>query len=229
MSLFLKNLNLSKIKNYKRPSKTTRQRVPSFPVKLYRMLEEVQRQGNENMVSWHPDGRSFRVHNPKKFVEAVLPMHFKQTKYKSFQRQLNFYGFQRVPSGPLEGSYGHPNFVRGNEELCKDIKRLTHHSDDHKQKISVPNPVKSYTEMTALSDVESTSSSPLDIGILEALEAVENSAPYRRESFQIFLDSNFGDLLESKRRESLREGKRLSFAGKNFFFSPVELTDLYGL
>jgi hypothetical protein len=92
----------------------------------------------------------------------------------------------------------------------------------------VVNPVKSDTEKSAVSDVEPISSSPLDIlGILEAVEEVDNSTPSRRESFQIFLDSNFGALRESKRRESLREGKRLSFAGKNFFFSPVELTDLY--
>ena len=88
------------------------------------MLDEVEREGKESIVSWNPDGLTFKVHKHERFASEVLPKHFKQSKYKSFQRQLNFYSFQRVVSGPLEGSYGHPLFIKGNPESCKSIKRL---------------------------------------------------------------------------------------------------------
>ena len=126
MPVFLKNLDLAKINGLKRPTKANnRTQGISFPMKLFSMLQAVEQEGKEHIVSWHPNGLSFQVHNAKKFVEEVLPSHFRQTKYKSFQRQLNFYGFERITSGPLEGSYKHPWFVKGNEGLCKEIKRIT--------------------------------------------------------------------------------------------------------
>jgi hypothetical protein len=124
MTFFLKNLDLSKIKSYKKQSKKVEQSQPvQFPVKLFHMLEAVEREGNEHIVSWHSDGNSFQVHNARQFVDVVLPSNFKQSKYKSFQPQLNFYGFQRITSGPLEGSYEHGSFIKGDEALCKQIRR----------------------------------------------------------------------------------------------------------
>lgn len=124
MTVYLKNLDLSKIKVQKRSNAlTNRPQVTPFPVKLHRMLTAVEQDGLEHIVSWNPDGRSFQVHSHDQFVAEVLPASFRQSKYKSFQRQLNFYCFQRVTSGPQEGAYGHPNFIRGNEEAAKAIKR----------------------------------------------------------------------------------------------------------
>jgi hypothetical protein len=233
--MFLKNLDLSKIKSHNKrlQNNHTRNQITPFPLKLYRMLEEVENQGNEHIVSWHPDGRSFHVHNTEKFVEVVLPHHFKQTKYKSFQRQLNFYGFQRITSGPLEGSYGHTNFIRGNEELCKVIKRQTNHAEhSHEQRIGLPDSIRSGVDMTAASDDDaSTSESPpldIEIDIPVEIQVVEKQAPApRRDSF-LFAVEDFA-ALDSKRRGSIREDTRLSFVGKKFFFLPVEFTDLYGV
>merc|ERR1712238_299550 len=80
-----------------------------------------------------------KVHKLQQFVDKIVPTYFKQTKYKSFQRQLYFYGFQRVSSSlsssstmgsskqkqmrgqqqqKTVGSYRHPMFVRGNKTLC---------------------------------------------------------------------------------------------------------------
>ena len=42
----------------------------TFPLKLYRMLFEVEQEGHENIVSFLPHGRSFVVHKPKAFVEV---------------------------------------------------------------------------------------------------------------------------------------------------------------
>lgn len=46
-----------------------------------------------------------------------------QTKIKSFQRQLNLYGFTRIPNGPERGSYIHKYFVRDNPKLALNMAR----------------------------------------------------------------------------------------------------------
>jgi len=77
--------------------------VVPFPWRLHQMLEAIEKEGDEKIVSWLPDGLSFQVHNPQLFVERIIPKFFKQKSYKSFQRQLHLYGFTRVLEGPWRG------------------------------------------------------------------------------------------------------------------------------
>ena len=78
----------------------------------------------KQIVSWNEDGRSFYVRDQDKFEIAILPKFFvKQNRYRSFQRQLNFYNFKRITKGPLDGSYGHPLCIKGNEVLTQQIVR----------------------------------------------------------------------------------------------------------
>lgn len=45
-----------------------------FPVRLYDMLESVEKEQNrEHVVSWLPHGRSFIVHQPEIFVSEIMP------------------------------------------------------------------------------------------------------------------------------------------------------------
>jgi hypothetical protein len=97
--------------------------VVPFPWKLHQMLEDAQTYHYEAIVSWLPQGQGFRVHNPDHFVDQVMTRHFKQTKYKSFQRQLNMWGFERVNYGPHRGGYSHEFFVRDQETLCHRMIR----------------------------------------------------------------------------------------------------------
>jgi hypothetical protein len=62
-------------------------KTKTFPWKLHEMLESAGQQGFESIVSWLPDGKSFKVYDPTGFVERILPNFFLQSKYKSFQRQ----------------------------------------------------------------------------------------------------------------------------------------------
>ena len=61
----------------------------SFPLKLHQLLNTAHDEGLEWIVSWSPQGNGFKVHKVKEFVSDILPRFFiRQTKYKSFQRQL---------------------------------------------------------------------------------------------------------------------------------------------
>lgn len=82
------------------------------------MLEDVEKNGNQNVVSWVGSGKAFKVHDLKSFVSKLIPLYFKQSKFKSFQCQLYAYDFKLVSSGPDTGSYYHPKFVRGIKTLC---------------------------------------------------------------------------------------------------------------
>ena len=79
-----------------------------FPAKLHQVLEEMEKNGHENIMGWMPHGRSFMVKDPKEFVKDYMPTYFNQHKLASFQRQLNLYGFKRLTGeGPDRGSYYH--------------------------------------------------------------------------------------------------------------------------
>ena len=99
----------------------------SFPWKLHEILDDADRHGQENIVSWLPSGTAFRVHNPCLFVTTTMPLYFKsQTKtpkYKSFLRQLHIYGFQRIKQGSEKGAYTHAFLLRGHPELCTSMVR----------------------------------------------------------------------------------------------------------
>lgn len=120
MTKFLKNLDLSAVSKHH-----VRDPDMKFPCKLYRMLMETERQGLAHIVSWHQDGRSFRVHDQQLFVDEVLPKYFKKSKYRSFQRQCNLYGFHKITAvKPFwDSCYYHPTFVRGDDGCCKEIAR----------------------------------------------------------------------------------------------------------
>jgi hypothetical protein len=49
---------------------------------------------------------------------------FRQSKYASFQRQLNMYRFARITTGRDKNGYHHPYFLRGREDLTRRILRL---------------------------------------------------------------------------------------------------------
>lgn len=77
-----------------------------FPWKLHEMLRGAE-ESHPSVVSWLPHGKAFLVHNPEEFVTKVMPLYFRQTHYKSFQRQLNLWGFERIGRGPEVGAYYH--------------------------------------------------------------------------------------------------------------------------
>ncbi|KAL3913071.1 MAG: hypothetical protein SGILL_006636 [Bacillariaceae sp.] len=250
-SIFLRNLDTSKFKktNKKKLAKVNRHKTSAFPVKLYRMLEQVEQEGRQSIVSWNPDGRTFQVHKHERFANEVLPGHFKQSKYKSFQRQLNFYNFQRIVSGPLEGSYGHQMFIRGNEQMCHNIKRVSSTSPtpitppQQQQTLSfagleqlsrVPRLVSTCTESHATPGAVPSAALPTTV-LSREMSIGEIATLFQQHSTDTFLEGEDDSLLleenegENKntaasRRESALSilNARLSFIGENFFVIPGE-------
>lgn len=68
-------------------------------------------------------GRAFIVKQPKIFAAQVLPRFFKQTKFLSFTRQLNLWGFKRITRGIDAGAYYHELFLPGRTNLSMRMKR----------------------------------------------------------------------------------------------------------
>ncbi|CAJ1934581.1 unnamed protein product [Cylindrotheca closterium] len=90
------------------------------------MLETVEKEGKTSIISWLPGDPqdTFKVHDKDKFMQQVLPRFFNQTKFKSFLRQLNLWGFERIlESGPRRGGYRHSLFIKNQPFLCTKMKR----------------------------------------------------------------------------------------------------------
>jgi hypothetical protein len=97
----------------------------AFPFQMYDMLESAENMGFDSIVSWEATGNGFVIHDREKFVQYILPAYFqKQTRFRSFQRQLNFYNFFRVKSASKQGDiYTQQHFLRGKRKLCHLITR----------------------------------------------------------------------------------------------------------
>ena len=61
----------------------------------------------EPFVGWMSHGRAFRVHIPKIFEEQICSKYFGHSRYSSFLRLLNNYGFKHITQGPDRNCHYH--------------------------------------------------------------------------------------------------------------------------
>uniref|UniRef100_A0A7S3L5V8 HSF-type DNA-binding domain-containing protein n=1 Tax=Amphora coffeiformis TaxID=265554 RepID=A0A7S3L5V8_9STRA len=97
---------------------TDEQAPKSFPQKLMDILSD---EVHADIISWLPHGTGFQIHKKKTFAAEILPKHFKASKFTSFTRKLNRWGFTRVPRGPETGAYFHKLFRRDQPHLCSSM------------------------------------------------------------------------------------------------------------
>lgn len=118
---------------------SSKKRPPVFPKRLYDLLENAERDGYAHVISWMPDGKSFKIHvdgsldeEDEKAIIAILKRTFNQTRFKSFLRQLQLYGFERTYKGPHRGECKHELFVRGRRDLLhkKSIEDFQRKAND---------------------------------------------------------------------------------------------------
>jgi HSF-type DNA-binding len=114
-----------------------------FPHRLFRMLEEIRqcRPYLSHIISWHDDcDTAFVINNLEAFLVEVMPVYFgSQSKFASFQRQLNNYDFQRVQDRRQHGSliYWHKNFSRAYPHMIQDVV-LKKCKTNHQHQSSTP-------------------------------------------------------------------------------------------
>lgn len=108
-----------------------------FPLKLHSLLEQVDRDGHGHIVTWQPHGRCFIIRKPEEFLNFILPNYYYSRnvegdttrkgpmKLRSFERQLNLYGFRKLTSkrGGDHGAYYHPKFLKGKSFLARTMER----------------------------------------------------------------------------------------------------------
>lgn len=102
------------------PMKNKCSAIMPFPGKL---LEVLDRGDLTSIIDWMDHGRAFIVKQPKIFTTQVLPRFFKQTKFLSFTRQLNLWGFKRITRGLDAGAYYHELFLPGRPNLSMRMRR----------------------------------------------------------------------------------------------------------
>ena len=94
----------------------------NFPTRLHHILSDPDYQ---HVISWMPHGRAWKIHNKDLLVSDVVPKYFVQTKYQSFARQLNGWGFKRLQqAGNDFNAYYHECFLRGMPQLAVLMKRV---------------------------------------------------------------------------------------------------------
>jgi len=104
--------------------------VPIFLQKTYQMIDTC----DPEVCTWSDDGTTFVVKNVTLFESTVVPRYFKHSKFSSFVRQLNFYGFRKIKyTNSLRidteeetanfWRFKHGRFRRGRTDLLCQIKR----------------------------------------------------------------------------------------------------------
>jgi hypothetical protein len=91
----------------------------SFPHLMYRLLEDDE---YEDALCWLEDGRSFAI-DADIFMKKVIAVHFRGSKFDSFKRKLNRWGFRRVMETEAQGTmtYYHRLFRRGFPSLLNKM------------------------------------------------------------------------------------------------------------
>lgn len=95
------------------PSAPANNTVPEFLYQLTKMLTG----GHNDIIEWS-NGR-IEVHNPYKLESTVLQKYFRHSKFASFQRQLNYFGFRKLAG---KGKMAPCSYV--NEAATQDIGSL---------------------------------------------------------------------------------------------------------
>jgi hypothetical protein len=109
---------------------TVTQPVPEFLCHLFSMLRDP---SYSDMISWsvpshnEPDlmGGGIRgigkivVHKPDALQESVLGRYYRHSKYASFQRQLNYFGFKKRLHGGKKGKLSPCSYIH--ESLTDDL------------------------------------------------------------------------------------------------------------
>ncbi|CAH1767020.1 11448_t:CDS:2, partial [Entrophospora sp. SA101] len=127
---------------YSPTSNNSSKNVPAFLNKLYSMVGDPD---SNDLITWSESGNSFIVKRPQDFAKEVLPRFFKHNNFSSFVRQLNMYGFHKIPhlqQGVLqsdaqteEWEFSNSNFIRNQPDLLIFVNRKKGKDTDIKEDV----------------------------------------------------------------------------------------------
>jgi len=122
--------NVASVQSNATPVMRGKSNLPAFLNKLYGMVNS---SDTDPWVCWNEDGTSFIIPNNNALAEHVLGRHFKHNNFNSFVRQLNMYGFHKVPHlnhGVLHNNglpevweFTNEHFLRDKPEAMRNIIR----------------------------------------------------------------------------------------------------------
>ena len=154
------------------------------------------------------------VNDPKKIVE-LLPRFFSQTKFRSFQRQLNMWHFERILKGPQKGAFRHPLFRKDNKKLCA---RMSRNIKDNQWKLQ-SNPILGCSS-TVTTRAAGGVTSPADAALGGGFAALKSSKmPTSLQNMMMNNLNHHRDLLP-KSREILTGGICGGLVGSNKSLPP---------
>ncbi|KAG8939941.1 hypothetical protein FRC04_005796 [Tulasnella sp. 424] len=112
------------------PPKMESKPQATFLTKLYALLERPEYQ---SMIRWDANGEQIIVERPEQLALHVLPSIYRQSRFASFSRQLNIYGFMRKVNlrnvdpaidDPDASTWSHPTLTRNSPpEVVANFKR----------------------------------------------------------------------------------------------------------
>lgn len=108
--------------------------VPTNP----QLFDILAKESNSDVIGWLPHGKAFIIYKKKKFAAEILPKYFKQSKFTSFTRKLNRWGFTRVTRGPETGAYYHKFFQQDNLRLCMQMTCQSMNTKANPPQLSMP-------------------------------------------------------------------------------------------
>ena len=80
---------------------------------------------NSSTLSAQPHGRAWKIHDKDLLISEVVPNFFSQSKYESFTRQINGWGFKKLhQSGNDFNAYYHEQFLLGLPHLTRLMRRV---------------------------------------------------------------------------------------------------------
>jgi len=113
-----------------------------YLIRTYKMISDCSDKRSD-LAAWSNENEpfSFIIKDKDELERVMIPSYFKSsTKFDSFSRSLNFYGFKKETIAPPffntnnEGpqiQFSHENFKRGSIHLLNQIKRSTNKSRDN--------------------------------------------------------------------------------------------------
>mmetsp|Transcript_8098 Transcript_8098/g.8957 ORF Transcript_8098/g.8957 Transcript_8098/m.8957 type:complete len:633 (-) Transcript_8098:253-2151(-) len=114
-SLSASNGNQDQLPSLPAESNTPHHPIAEFLYQLTKMLTD----NNDEIIEW-TNGK-IKVHHPERLEGEVLHKYFRHSKFASFQRQLNYFGFRKIAG---KGKMSPCSYV--NDAATTDIRSLLH-------------------------------------------------------------------------------------------------------